>query len=252
MGWLVRALRVAYSLAFWGFFGLSCIPLFLGAFTVFLLTRPFDPTGRVLHLYSCFWAQLYFYLNPLWRLHIEGRERLPWRGAAVLVSNHESLGDILVLYGLYRPFKWVSKASVFKAPFIGWNMRLNGYLPLVRGDKESIGQMMAACEQWLRRGVPVLLFPEGTRSPDGEMGAFKDGAFRLAVAVGCPVIPMALSGTRDTLPKRGFVLESVAHCRVRVLEPLAPADFENDVARLRDATREHILLARDALRAEPV
>jgi 1-acyl-sn-glycerol-3-phosphate acyltransferase len=129
-------------------------------------------------------------------------------------------------------------------------MRLNGYVPLVRGDKESIGQMMAACEKWLQRGVPVLLFPEGTRSMDGEMGVFKDGAFRLAVAAKCPVIPMALSGTRDTLPKRGVVLESVARCRVQVLEALLPETYGNDVARLRDATRAHILQARDALRAQ--
>ena len=68
---------------------------------------------------------------------------LPWRGAAVLAANHESLGDILVLYGLYRPFKWVSKASVFKVPILGWNMRLNRYVSLVRGDKISIAKMMA-------------------------------------------------------------------------------------------------------------
>src|SRR5438309_878474 len=177
-------MRQLFSLVFWTFLAASSAPLFAGALLIFLLSLPFDRDGRVLHLYSCGWAQLYFWLNPFWKLRIDGREKLPWRGAAVLVSNHESLGDILVLFGLFRPFKWVSKMSVFKLPFIGWNMTLNGYVGVVRGQRESVVKMLGECEAWLDRGVPVLLFPEGTRSPDGEVKAFKDGAFVLAVRKG--------------------------------------------------------------------
>jgi len=237
------------STLFWAFLALSCVPLFAGACLVWLVTLPFDPDGRVLHLYSCFWAQLYFYVNPAWRLRVEGRERLPWRGAAVLVANHASLGDILVLFGLYRPFKWVSKASNFRLPFIGWNMRLNRYVSLVRGDPDSIGRMMLACERWLDRGVPVLLFPEGTRSPDGEVKAFKDGAFRLSLAKGCPLIPIVLAGTADVLPKHGLVLRGRADCRVRVLEPVDPGAFAEDVAAFRDQVRTRIVEAKASLDA---
>ncbi|MBU8897436.1 1-acyl-sn-glycerol-3-phosphate acyltransferase [Corallococcus sp. H22C18031201] len=235
------AIGLLFSIAFWAFFGLSSAVLFLGAVLVWLVTLPFDRNGRVLHLYSCFWAQLYVYVNPLWRLRIEGREHLPWRGAAVLVANHESLGDVLVLFGLYRPFKWVSKAENFKLPFIGWNMRLNRYVPLVRGDKESIGRMMAQCEAWLLRGVPILMFPEGTRSADGNVKAFKDGAFTLAVQQGCPVIPIVVTGTARTLPKHGLVMRTPARCQVRVLSPVDPAAFQGDVHALRDAVRERII-----------
>ncbi len=238
-----------WSTLFWTFFLLSMVPLFLIALVIFLVTFPFDPNGRVLHLYSCAWAQLYFWVNPLWKLKIEGREKLPWHGAAVIVSNHESLGDILVLFGLYRPFKWVSKASVFKAPFLGWNMRLNRYVPLVRGEKSSIAKMYAACAEWLRRGVPVLIFPEGTRSPDGEVKAFKDGAFRLAVDLSCPVIPIALTGTGRTLPKHGFLLREAANCRVRILDPVSPARFNGDAAALRDHVRQLIIDERKKLDA---
>jgi 1-acyl-sn-glycerol-3-phosphate acyltransferase len=243
-------MKATLSALFWAFFALSCIPLFAGAVVVWLLTLPFDRTGRVLHLYSCFWAQVYFYVNPAWRLRIEGRERLPWNGPAVLVSNHASMGDILVLFGLYRPYKWVSKASNFRLPFIGWNMRMNRYVPLVRGDAESIARMMAASEAWLERGVPVLMFPEGTRSADGELRPFKDGAFRLAIARRCPLIPIALAGTADVLPKHGWVLRRRANCRVQVLEPIDPAVFGGDVAALRDAVRARILAAKAALDAE--
>ena len=243
-------MRFVVSLLFWAFFAVSCVVLFVGALAVFLLTFPFDRNGRVLHLYSCAWAQLYFWVNPFWRLRISGREHLPWRGPAVLVANHLSLGDVLVLFGLYRPFKWVSKASVFKAPFLGWNMRLNRYVPLVRGDKESIGKMMTQCHAWLTRGVPVLMFPEGTRSPDGQVKAFKDGAFRMAIAAGCPVIPIAISGTEHALPKHELVLRESLDARVQVLAPIDVRPFGEDVAALREHVRELLVTEKERLDAE--
>ncbi len=235
--------RYLYSWAFWLFFGVSCGVMFLLALVVFAVTFPFDRKGRVLHLFSCFWAQLYFYVNPRWQLRIEGRERLPWRGPAVLVSNHQSLGDVLVLFGLYRPFKWVSKKSVFGLPLLGWNMRLNRYVPLVRGQRESVVKMMRDCERWLACGVPVLMFPEGTRSEDGQVKAFKDGAFQLAVKLQCPVIPIALSGTGNTLPKHGLLLDSRADCRVQVLPAIHPHEVSGDVERLREAAKAAIVEA---------
>jgi 1-acyl-sn-glycerol-3-phosphate acyltransferase len=243
-------MRVALSLIYWAVVALTCIPGFFIALAIFLLTFPFDRNRLVLHLYSCAWAQLYYRMNFAWSLRIAGRERIPWRGGAVIVSNHESLGDILVLFGLFRPFKWVSKQSVFQVPFIGWNMLLNGYVPLVRGNPQSVKQMLDRCERWIRRGVPVLLFPEGTRSPDGEVKAFKDGAFRLAIKMGCPVIPVALYGTSHILPKHGFVIRDGADCRVQVLEPVLPGPFGDDHAALREAVRERIIQGKQRLAAE--
>jgi 1-acyl-sn-glycerol-3-phosphate acyltransferase len=234
-------MRAVFSALFWAYLALGCIPLYLVAIVIWALTLPFDPNGRVLHLYTCFWGQLFFRSNPFWRLHVEGRERLPWRGGAVLVSNHESLADILVLFGLWRPYKWVSKASNFRIPFIGWNMSLNRYVRLVRGDKESIAAMMRTSEEWLRRGVPMLLFPEGTRSPDGRIKDFKDGAFRMAIGQQLPVFPIVVTGTGDVLPKHGWVIRGIAHCRVRILPPVDPAPFGQDVAALRDHVRALIV-----------
>lgn len=231
-------MRAAFSILFWALVAVTSVVHFLVALTLFVVTWPFDRNRRVLHLYSCVWAQTFFLFNPLWRLRIEHRERLPWRGAAVLVANHESLGDVLVLFGLYRPFKWVAKESAFSLPFIGWNMRLNGYVPIRRGSRESVIEMMARCDAWLERGVPVLLFPEGTRSFDGEIRAFKDGAFQLAVRHGCPVIPIVLTGTSPLLPKHGIVLDTRADCVVDVLEPVLPANFDNQVDLLRDHVRD--------------
>ncbi len=234
-------LRV-FTIAYWAFFVLT-LPLFFAvALALFLVTLPFDRRRVALHLYSCFWASFYVYANPLWRARIQGRQKVPWRGAAVIVANHLSLVDILVLYGLYRPFKWVSKAELFKVPAVGWNMVLNDYVRLRRGDRESIRAMMKHCRRHLARGSPILIFPEGTRSRDGKLQPFKDGAFRLAMEAKVPIIPVAMRGTYETLPKHGLVLRQHMDARVLVLDPLDPARFES-VAALRDAARAAIARA---------
>lgn len=236
------------SIAYWVFIGVSCLPFYLGALVVFALTVPFDRRRVVLHLYSCFWAATYLYCNPIWHARFVGRERLPWRGPAVLVSNHASLIDILVLFALFRPFKWVSKASNFKLPFIGWNMTLNDYVPLVRGNRDSIVKMMADCHAHLGRGSPVLLFPEGTRTRDGNLLPFKDGAFRLAVEARCPLVPIVIHDTGDCLPKHGMILRQRMHALVEVLEPIDPAG--RDPGELRDEVRALIDRALRARKGE--
>ena len=106
----------------------------MGALLIWLVTSPFDPRLRALHLYSCAWASIYTYVFPYWRVSVRNRERLRNDVAYVVVSNHQSLLDILVLFRLYRHFKWVSKEVIFRLPFIGWNMTLNRYIPIRRGD----------------------------------------------------------------------------------------------------------------------
>jgi len=229
----------AFSALYWAFFALTLPVSFVIALAIFVVTLPFDRRRVLLHLFTCWWAFFYVLANPLWRCRVLGRDRLPWKGPAVIVVNHLSLVDILVLHGLFRPFKWVSKASNFRIPFLGWNMTLNGYVPINRGAAESARRMMARCRELLAQGSPVLFFPEGTRSADGELKPFKDGAFRLAKDTGVPVIPVAMSGTYETLPKHGIVLRNRMDAVIEVLEPLDPARFES-VPALREAAREAI------------
>jgi 1-acyl-sn-glycerol-3-phosphate acyltransferase len=160
----------------------------------------------------------------------------------VLVANHLSMLDILVLYRVFRPFKWVAKAELFRVPVVGWNMAMNDYVPVRRGAAESVRHMMEHCRKHLARGTPVILFPEGTRSRDGRLQAFKDGAFRLALEAGCPVVPIAVTGTFDSLPKTGLVLRNAMRAHVRVLDAISPADHPT-VEALRDAARAAIAAA---------
>jgi 1-acyl-sn-glycerol-3-phosphate acyltransferase len=233
---------LAFSALYWAFVLVTMPVLFLGALLVFVLTVAFDRRLVVLHVYSCAWASLYVVSNPLWRERFLGRSRLPWRGPAVIVANHLSMLDILVLYGLFRPFKWVAKGELFKVPVVGWNMVINDYVRVWRGDRESVKKMMQHCRRHLARGSPLLLFPEGTRALDGRLQRFKDGAFRLAFEAQVPVYPVALSGTAEALPKHGLVIRGRMAARVEVLPPLDPRSFP-DADALRDATRAAIIAA---------
>jgi 1-acyl-sn-glycerol-3-phosphate acyltransferase len=238
----MRAVMHAFSVAYWAFVILSMPVLFTMALVVFVVTVAFDRRRVLLHIYSCAWASLYVAANPLWRMRIDGREKIPWKGPAVLVANHMSMLDITVLYGLFRPFKWVAKAELFRVPFVGWNMSINDYVRIRRGHRDSIRRMMEHCRLHLERGTPVLVFPEGTRSRDGRLQSFKDGAFRLAVDVGCPVIPIVVTGTCDAMPKQGLMIRGGMNASVRVLDPISPADYPTHDA-LRDAARAAIAAA---------
>jgi 1-acyl-sn-glycerol-3-phosphate acyltransferase len=167
-------------------------------------------------------------------VRVEGARAVDRSQPYVIIANHQSFADILVLYATYLPFKWVSKSTVFNVPFIGWHMYLNRYVSLVRGDKASVEKMAADCKRWLARGVSVLIFPEGTRSKDGRLGPFKPGAFRIAREAGVKILPVVVEGTATTLPKHGIVIRGRSRCRVRVLPPVDPAPFESHEAAAED------------------
>jgi 1-acyl-sn-glycerol-3-phosphate acyltransferase len=232
-----------FSILYWLFFLISLPPLIVIQLAIFLVTAPFDRRRTWVHLFSCLQGMLYVWANPLWKMKVEGREKLPWNGPAVIVANHLSILDILVLDGLFSPFKWVAKGELFRLPFVGWNMRLADYVPIWRGDRQSVRVMMDRCRAHLTRGVPLLIFPEGTRSLDGELLPFKDGAFKLACEADCPIFPVAVSGTGDALPKHGFLFRNAMRASVRVLDPLHPARFGHDPAALKAATKAAIQAA---------
>lgn len=216
-------MRAVGSLIFWAFVAISSILLFPFALLIWLLTVLFDKKRVILHRFTCFWASIYTWTNPAWRVKIENRERIENGQTYMIVANHLSLLDILVLFRLFKDFKWVSKAEIFKIPTIGWNMSLNKYIPLKRGNRASIVEMIRRCETTLEAGSSIMMFPEGTRSKTGELRDFKPGAFDLARNAHVPIIPIVLGGTFDALPKDGFVLRGRHTISVKVL-PEVPVE----------------------------
>ena len=143
------------------------------------------------------------------------------RGRPTLAANHLSLLDILVLFRLFKDFKWVSKAEIFKVPLIGWNMSMNRYIRLQRGQRDSVVQMMKQAQQTLESGSSIMMFPEGTRSKSGSCSASRPARSNSHWPP-VPVVPIVVSGTHNALPKHGFVLQGRHEIGVHVLAPVDP------------------------------
>jgi len=227
---------VALTLAF-AVVLLVTAPLCVGLGVLLLLASlPFDRDRRVLHAFVCRWCVAYLRLNPFWHLRVEGRERLP-QGPCVLVANHQSLMDIIAAMALFHPFKFVSKVSLFRVPLLGWMMRFIQHVPLDRGRPHSTLVMLEACRGWLRRGMAVFFFPEGTYADGQHRLPFRSGAFLLAIEEQVPLVPILIEGTRDVVVGDGPWLGPRARILVTVLEPRVPpreADAEALAAEVRD------------------
>lgn len=220
-------LNKIFSIVYIGFIGVTSALFFCMALVIRIFTAPFDRRRIITNMFSAFWASVYIWCMPAWAVRIKGRDKLSLKKNYVLVSNHQSQLDILVLYRLLFPYRWVSKAEVFGLPFIGWNMRLNGDIRLKRGDKNSIAAMMAQCEKLLKDGISIFFFPEGTRSKDGHLRGFKPGAFILAKAAQVPIQPIVLNHTRDALPKYSLTIRKTSQMEVKVLDLIPYERFKD-------------------------
>jgi 1-acyl-sn-glycerol-3-phosphate acyltransferase len=176
---------------------------------------------------------------PFWRLRIEGA----WpaqRGPYVIVANHQSFLDIFVLCNIFREWKWVAKRELFKLPFFGWGFSLTGSISLDRGDVASAMKVMEKARRCIEDGLSVMLFPEGTRSKDGQLLPFRPGAFKLAIETGVPVLPIAISGTAQGMPK-GNPWVRPTRITIRILDPVPTAGLTNrNVRKLRDEVRDRL------------
>jgi 1-acyl-sn-glycerol-3-phosphate acyltransferase len=239
--------NVLFSFLFWPYLLSTCAFLFFVALALFALTFPFDRKRRILHRFTCWWAAHYLAWAPFASVRVEGRERLGNIGPCVYVSNHQSMVDVLAVFATYRDFLWVSKIENFYAPFLGWNMALNGYIPVKRGSLPSIRRMLRRCKRKLDQGYSLFVFPEGTRSPDGTIQRFFRGAFYLANKHRVPVVPIVLEGTNQVLPKHSMTVNP-GPVLVRLLDPVYPAEVDFDERRLSDLVRERMLAEQRRLR----
>jgi 1-acyl-sn-glycerol-3-phosphate acyltransferase len=192
---------------------------------IWFLTYPFDSRRTAMHWWLVFQASLLSGIITLWTIKVEGREKAKKGTRYVIISNHQSLLDILVLNCLWYRFRWISKIENYKVPVIGWYLRMAKYIAVDRGNKESKAEMMELASASLRKGVSIMMFPEGTRSPDREIGPFKLGAFQLAMMTDKPILPVIVDGTGGVLPKHGLLISSGHHIRIRVLDPVHPGSF---------------------------
>jgi 1-acyl-sn-glycerol-3-phosphate acyltransferase len=146
------------------------------------------------------WARILASMTPM-KVVVEGRENIDPQQSYVLVSNHQSQYDIFVLYGwLGIDFKWVMKQELRSVLGIGVACDRLGHIFIDRSDHESAMAALEAAKKKIVGGTSVMFFPEGTRSRNGKLMRFKKGAFRMAVDLGLPILPLTVTGTRDVLP----------------------------------------------------
>jgi 1-acyl-sn-glycerol-3-phosphate acyltransferase len=138
--------------------------------------------------------------------------------------------------------KWVGKKELFDTPIVGWMMKLSGDIPVDRKDPRSGARMLLTAMNYLKRGCPIMFFPEGTRSKDGTVGKFNDGAFHLAIRAQVPILPIAVEGSHRCLPKHSWVFGEPARVKLKVFAPIETAGMTpNDIATLRERVRSVII-----------
>ena len=231
------------------FLSVSLVNMVLAVMTQ-LLAWPFDRQRRVaLWTNHLIWGHGLFALEPFWRAERGGLGHVG-RGPYVIVCNHNSVLDIPMCLGLPVPTRVVAKRSLLKVPFMGWYMRFSGMIPLDRGGTpEQTATSLKALRESLENGVSILIFPEGTRSEDGDMGAFNRGAFRLSKDLEVPVLPVVVDGTGVLLTKGHLIPQAVQGVfRMRVLEPVEPAPYST-ARKMSNRVHERMSAALVALRS---
>ena len=234
-------LNVLLSLFFW----VACVSLIALLFVVQLILLvfcfPFDKQRKILHRQCFWWSSAVIGLSPYWKLQVKGLENADPKRTYVIVANHQSLADIVVLYQTRLQFKWVAKESLFSIPFLGWCLGLCKHISLKRKDHGSIRDVYREAIGYLRSGMSVLFFPEGSRSETDELNPFQNGAFKLAISEKIPVLPIVINGTRNAIPKGDWVMKSKVFCELTVLEPIETDQFhQNDFLKLSERVRSRI------------
>ncbi|MFR9512084.1 MAG: lysophospholipid acyltransferase family protein [Rikenellaceae bacterium] len=191
-----------------------------------------------------------FYGGKLfWPTKVEGQENLDSSRSYVVVINHQNMMDIPTLYMLSFHFRWVSKQEVFRIPFFGQYLLIHGDIAIQRGNpKVAMRKVVEDGSKWLSRGVSVAIFPEGTRSKDGEIHRFKAGAFNLAKEAGVEILPIVMDGTKRAFTRYG-IFRWRNRTTLKVLPPISKEIVEStDVKELAEMARTQMIDALNTIR----
>lgn len=181
---------------------LVALPLLIGvtilAALVTIVAIPWANAEWV-HKVQMFWARCFCWLLFI-PVEVEGLENIQKGQSYIFVSNHLSSYDIFVIYG-YLPviFKWLMKLELKKIPLVGWACAAAGHIFIDRKDPQAAMESLRQVERVLVNGVSTVIFPEGTRSKDGQVGRFKRGAFQIALDLNLPIIPISLTGCYEVM-----------------------------------------------------
>jgi len=214
---------------------------FLLALSAILFTLV-DPTGRGYHAHARLWGRIGLFLAGV-RLEVTGLEKVPAEGPVIYMSNHQGNFDILSLFiAIPRQFSWIAKEELFAIPVFGHSMRRAGYVPLDRSDGRRAFKSIEAAAVMIKNGKSVVIFPEGTRTTDGNLLPFKRGGFLLAAKAGVPIVPMTINGSGKINPCKRLEIYP-GTITIRFSEPIITGGKSGA---LRDHLLEEVKAAIDA------
>jgi len=198
--------------------------------------RIFDKSGNLSHKIAALWSKLICQLNGI-KVEITGIENILSDRPQIFIANHQSYYDIFALSGyLGVQLRWVSKAVLFRIPFMGWAMSAAGYISVERNNRRQSYQAFLSTLEAIKAGSSVVVFPEGTRSEKGTIGIFKKGSQLLAQRAKVPIVPITIIGTRDIIRKGSMLIRPKA---VRII--ISPCiTLEEDDAKKGDEILQEI------------
>lgn len=232
-------LRVLFSIYVWMYYVLLFSTFFVLILITFLLTFLFDKYRRIPNKVLAFMAYLMIHPTPSWKIEMEGMEKFDDSKPTIFIGNHQSFMDIPLAYQLPWNMKWVVKQSMAYIPVMGWLVTLTGQLTINRSSKSALKKLSNLVNP-LKELVPVMIFPEGTRSLDGEIKSFKNGAFLLAMEHGFNIQPIVIDGAYGALPSGSKLFGTKCKFKLSVLDHIDPKDFSS-MNELKTFAREVII-----------
>lgn len=238
-------MRSIFSIYLWSMYGLIYFFLIVPTFLIWIITTPFDKHRKIPNAIFMFVGRSFLWFNPLWDIEIIGLENYDRSKATVFIANHQSFVDMPLLALLPWQMKWVSKDALIKAPVLGWFMRMSGHISVKRGTAAGLNSLKKL-KPYLNDGVPVMLFPEGTRSRMGELITFKNGAFMVAKEMDVAIQPILIWGTRNVIKPDSWKAATKGKMICTLMEPIESGQFES-VDEFRDAVYETMKTELDRL-----
>ncbi|RKX61199.1 MAG: 1-acyl-sn-glycerol-3-phosphate acyltransferase [Thermodesulfobacteriota bacterium] len=179
---------------------------FMFLFPAVLVAGIVDDSGNWIHRLGRLWARIIIRTSGV-KIEVQGHGHIPKGKPVIFACNHASQIDIPIVHeALPVQFRFVVKKELFKIPLFGFALDHAGYIPIDRsGGKAALRSVQEAAER-LKKGTPIVIFPEGTRSPDGRLMPFKVGGILIAIKAGCPIVPVAISGSHKVLPKGSIMV----------------------------------------------
>lgn len=189
-----------------------------------ILLSLFDKTGNAPHIAGRLWGKSILWAAGV-KVKVKGLENVEAQKPCIYAANHQSQFDIFAVLG-YLPvqFRWIAKKELFKVPIWGFAMKRSGYIPIDRSNPKDAVRSLDSAAKRIRNGTSILIFPEGTRSPDDRLLPFKMGGIMLALKSGCPIIPVAIIGSGEVLP-RGSVWAKSGCIRILIGQKIETSDF---------------------------